>query len=149
MKLQSQHFLLSYLKTLSVELTTSRVIARCTTKWATGARLFPNGSRLLCGHLRVSFVNEKQKKKQKKKHDKKQKQRRSVDSPWKNINTKIVLYANSITLLLWPWPSHHRIKEQTNTTALDIESISKKQNFSTNTIQFKYHSFLTYDINFK
>ena len=41
MKLQRQHFLLSYLKTLSVgpvELTTSRVTARCTTKWATGAR---------------------------------------------------------------------------------------------------------------
>ena len=35
MKLQRQHFLLSYLKTLSVgpvELTTSRVTARCTTK---------------------------------------------------------------------------------------------------------------------
>ena len=39
MKLQRQHFLLSYLKTLSVgpvELTTSRVTARWTTKWATG-----------------------------------------------------------------------------------------------------------------
>ena len=44
MKLQRQHFLLRYLKTLSVgpvgvELTTSRVTARCTTKWASGARL--------------------------------------------------------------------------------------------------------------
>ena len=38
-----QHFLLSYFKTLTVgpavvELTTSRVIARCSTNWATGAR---------------------------------------------------------------------------------------------------------------
>ena len=41
MKLQRQHFLLSYFKTLSddpagVELTTSRMTARCSTNWATG-----------------------------------------------------------------------------------------------------------------
>ena len=40
MSLQRQHFLLSYLKTLSagpagVELSTSRVTARCSTNWAT------------------------------------------------------------------------------------------------------------------
>ena len=43
MKLQRQHFLLSYFKTLSdgpagLELTTARVTARCSTNWATGAR---------------------------------------------------------------------------------------------------------------
>ena len=45
MSLQRSHFLLSYFKTLSVgpagvELTTeSHVTARCSTNWATGARL--------------------------------------------------------------------------------------------------------------
>ena len=43
MSLQRQHFLLSYFKTLSVgpagiELTTSRVTARCSSHWATGPR---------------------------------------------------------------------------------------------------------------
>ena len=53
MKLQRQHFLLSYFKTLTdgpsgVELTTSRMTAWCLTNWATSAPVRDEAKLTLC-----------------------------------------------------------------------------------------------------
>ena len=110
----------------------SKEVERSFGPWMT---IQKKGSRMLCDVI-SGFHSSTQNKNQKQTNNgKNQKQRRSEVSSSKNINTKIVLHANSITLLVWPGPSQHRTTEQTNTMAFQV---GHRVHFSETKFLYKY-----------